>query len=76
MLFWELFKVLSWFEGAILREKEEQVLKVSFFFQQLLLEAFLNIAGPKMFSYIHQWMILDTHFFKICLSEMLTHYES
>ena len=33
MFFWELFEVLSWFEGTIFQEKEEQVLGISF--QQL-----------------------------------------
>ena len=44
MFFQELFEVLSWFEGTILQEKEEQVLRLSF--QQLKLKAALNIVGP------------------------------
>ena len=36
MFFWELFEVLSWFEGIIFQEMEEQVL--GFSFQQLKLE--------------------------------------
>ena len=44
MFFQELFEVLSWFEGKILQEKEEQVLRLSF--QQLKLKVVLNIAGP------------------------------
>ena len=35
----------SWFEGAILQEKEEQV--SGFSFQQLILEVSLNINDPK-----------------------------
>ena len=47
MLFWEHVEVLSWFEEFILQEKEEQLLRFSF--QQLILEVFLNIVGPKIF---------------------------
>ena len=47
MFFLELFEVLSWFEGTLLQEKEEQVLEFSF--QQLKLEVVLDIVGPKLF---------------------------
>ena len=47
MFFRELFEIFSWFEETILQEKEEQVFRFSI--QQLKLEVFLNIAGPKMF---------------------------
>ena len=46
MFFWELFEVLSWFEGTILQEKEEQVLRFSF--HQLIIEDFWSITGPKI----------------------------
>ena len=46
-LMWELFEVLSWFEETILQEKEMPVL--TFSFRQLMLEVFLNVAGPEMF---------------------------
>ena len=36
MFFWERFEFLSWFEGTIFQEKEEQVL--GFSFQHLKLE--------------------------------------
>ena len=61
MLFWELFKVLSWFGGTILQEKEEVI---RFTFQQLILEVFLNITGPETFENNYLWMILDTNFLK------------
>ena len=48
MFFWEPFEVLSCFEGTILQEKEEQLLRFSF--QQLKREVFINVAGPKCFK--------------------------
>ena len=47
MFFLELFEVLSWFQGTILQENEEQVLWFSF--QQIKLEVGLDIVSPKMF---------------------------
>ena len=74
MFFLELFEVLSWFEGTILQEKEEQVL--GFPFQQLKLEVVLDIVGLRMFENIYLRMILDTHFLKTCPSEITSHYKS
>ena len=67
MFFWEVFEVLPWFEGTILQEKEEQVLRFSF--QQFIVKNALKNLSMNVLKYL-------PHLLKICLSEMLTHYES
>ena len=74
MFFWELFEVLSWFEGSNFQKKRTSV-KVFFLAVKSWVLFKYSLPEKCFLTFIYEWY-LDTLILKVYLSEMLTHYEN